>query len=245
MLDPHVERLGRPLPFLHYDRRGYRTVDVAEGYAGWAKQYGAYERRFDLDLFEASPQLLERVKGARVVDLGCGGGRIGQWLQQEGARAITGVDLSPDMMVRAESLGIYDRLVHADLCATGLAPAAFDGAITSMALCHVPDLGAFFREARRLLRPGGLLCVVDFHPFFMFNGIPSHYTDPEKCEHIAIENYIHVPSEFFQAGAAAGLHLLDFRERFVTDEWVAAMPSYGKFLGWPITFLMLFDCEPS
>jgi SAM-dependent methyltransferase len=82
---------------------------------------------------------------------------------------------------RVVERGVYEHTLVADVTATGLPEASFDGAITSMAVCHVPDLHAFFCEAGRVLRPGGWLAVLDYHPFFLFMGRPiTHFWAFEK-----------------------------------------------------------------
>ena len=123
--------LGRPLPYAAYDRRGYATVDVATGYNAWADVYGELDDRLDLDLFAASPLLARRISGARVVDLGCGTGRIGQWLVAQGAREVVGVDRTPAMMRHAAARAAYASTHLADVTRTGLDDASFDGAFTS------------------------------------------------------------------------------------------------------------------
>jgi len=234
-------KLGGPLPFAHYDRRHYRTVSIEEGYAIWSRKYGDFYDRFDIDLFERSPLLGSRTPGARVVDLACGNGRIGRWLVSVGATAVVGVDRSAEMLAHAVARGVYERTLVADVTATGLPEASFDGAITSMALCHVPDLHAFFREASRLLRPGGWLAVLDYHPFFLFMGIPTHFDPLGGGETIAIENHVHPLSRFFQAGRESGLVPREHEERFVDEDWVTSMPQYERYLGWPITHLWVFE----
>jgi len=234
--------LGKPLSYNCYDKRGYRTVSVEAGYAGWSKVYDDFDfRRLDLDLLESSDLLAERIAGSKVVDLGCGTGRIGAWLKDCGARSISGVDLSSHMLAKAKERAVYDELVKADLSATGLAESSFDGAIISLVLCHVPHLDGFFLESRRLLREGGWLALVDYHPFFLFSGIPSHYNDPDQGVQVAIENYVHALSHYFQSALTARFQLKEFTERFVTDEWVADSPAYARHLGWPITFMMVFE----
>ena len=233
--------LGGPLPFAHYDRRNYKTVSVEEGYAIWSRKYGDFYDRFDIDLFERSPLLMSRIQGARVIDFACGNGRIGKWSKSVGATAVVGVDRSAEMLAYAVERGVYERAFMADVAATGLPDASFDGGITSMALCHVPDLHAFFREASRLLRPGGWLAVLDFHPFFLFMGIPTHFDPLEGGDTIAIENHVHPLSRFFQAASDTGFVLRELEERFVDSEWVAAMPKYNHYLGWPITHFWAFE----
>lgn len=240
--------IGRALPFSRYDGRGYRTVSVEEGYRDWSKIYADFPRCFDLDLFDRSALLAARVPGGRFADLGCGTGRIGGWLAEAGARAVRGVDLCPEMLDLAARRGCYEAVGLADMTSTGLEGGAYDGVITSMALCHVADLEAFYREARRLLPQAGaaggrrgVLAITDFHPFFLLRGIPTHFDHPDTGEPVAIVNHVHSLSEHFGAGRRAGLILQEFEERFVDDAWTAALGNYAKHLGWPITFLLVFE----
>jgi SAM-dependent methyltransferase len=233
--------VGAPKPFSHYDRRNFETYPIAEGYARWAPTYDAMmDERLDLDLLDASPRLRTRVAGARVVDLGCGTGRVGTWLRANGAREVIGVDLSKEMLERAPR-ELYTQTVVAPITATGLAAGTFDGAISSMVLDHVADLAGFFAEAHRLLRPGGWLAVVDFHPFFMMRGVPTHFASGDT--QVAIENHIHALRDFFQL--AAGFVVEEFEERFVTDEWADAVPGYRKHVGLPVTHAWLYRSLPS
>jgi predicted TPR repeat methyltransferase len=216
--------LGAPKPFSHYDLRKYPTFTVADGYARWAPSYDSVDDRLDLDLLDASPLL---------VDLGCGTGRIGAWLRDRGARELVGVDVAREMLERAAARQVYASTVLAPITSTGLASAAFDGATCCMVLDHVADLAGFFTEAHRLLRPGGWLAVVDFHPFFMMRGVPTHFADGDV--QVAIENHVHALRDFFQRAVAAGFAVQEFEERFVTDEWADAVPGYRKHVGLPVT----------
>jgi ubiquinone/menaquinone biosynthesis C-methylase UbiE len=230
--------VGAPKPFSHYDRRNYPTFSVTEGYARWAASYDTIDDRLDLDLLDASPRLRALASDARVVDLGCGTGRIGTWLRAHLAREVVGVDLSSEMLERAATRQVYARTVRAPITSTGLEPATFDGATCCMVLDHVAELAAFFAEAHRLLRPGGWLFVVDFHPFFMMRGVPTHFPDGEA--QVAIENHVHALRDFFQRAVAAGFAVEEFEERFVTDEWALAAPAYSKHVGLPVTHAWLY-----
>ncbi len=232
---------GGPLPYAHYDRRSYKTVSVEEGYAIWSRKYGDFYDQFDIDVFERSPLLKERIEGARVLDLACGNGRIGKWLRAAGASSVVGVDRSPEMLAHARERCVYEDARLADVTATDLPAASFDGAITSMALCHVADLDAFFREVDRLVRPGGWLAILDYHPFFLFMGIPTHFDPLDGGETLAIENHVHPMSRVWSAARAAGFVLRELQERFVDAAWVRTMPKYERYLGWPITHYWAFD----
>lgn len=104
-----------------------------------------------------------RLGGARVADVGCGGGLLCESLALRGAR-VTGIDLSPAMISVAQLHAIemklpidYRKQSAAALAAE--APAAFD-AVCCMELAeHVPDPAVLVAELARLLRPGGSLFI--------------------------------------------------------------------------------------
>lgn len=101
-----------------------------------------------------------RLDGARVVDVGCGGGVLSEALARAGA-SVTGIDLAPDALVAARGHAAehgleidYREVSAAELAAR--APGSFD-ALTCMELIeHVPDPAALVRACADLLRPGGL-----------------------------------------------------------------------------------------
>ena len=107
----------------------------------------------------------ERValRGARVLDLGCGGGLLSEALAGAGAD-VTAIDLAPDLLKIARLHGLESgihvdyRQVSAEALAAE-APGAFD-AITCMEMLeHVPDPASILRACATLLRPGGRLLV--------------------------------------------------------------------------------------
>lgn len=107
----------------------------------------------------------ERValKGARVCDVGCGGGLLSEALAGEGAEVV-GTDLGPEVIGVArlhafESGARVDyRLMSVEDLATA-EPGRFD-AVTCMEMIeHVPDPAAVIAACARLLKPGGRLFV--------------------------------------------------------------------------------------
>lgn len=88
---------------------------------------------------------------ALVADLACGTGDLCNELRRSGYRVV-GFDFSYGMLAHATA---ESPLVQADVLSLPLPDAGMDGATCGFALRNVTDLGAFFREVARILRPGG------------------------------------------------------------------------------------------
>jgi SAM-dependent methyltransferase len=103
-------------------------------------------------------------EGRRVADVGCGGGvYCAAWLDL-GARSVIGVDFSAAMLSGArERLGPAREVTFHQGSAydTGLPGECVDVVFERALIHHLDDLPACFREARRLLAPGGVLIVQD------------------------------------------------------------------------------------
>ena len=138
-------------------------------------KFGALARRWwdpqgpQRPLHELNPARLgyvrERVDlaGARVLDVGCGGGLLSEAMAASGAR-VTALDLAPELIEVARlhllesGLDVDYRLQSVESLADE-APASFD-AITCMEMLeHVPDPGSVLRACARLLKPGGVLLL--------------------------------------------------------------------------------------
>ena len=231
--------------FARYDSRRYRTLDVAAGYAAWAPFYDAtMDERPDLPLL-GSLASVDWNSIAAAVDLGCGTGRIGAWLKAQGGARVDGVDACSAMLDRAAAKRIYDSLVCADAAATGLVGQRYDLAISSFATCHLTDLGEFYAEAARLIRPSGKVVLVDYHPFMLLKGVPTHFQAPAG-EPVAITNVVHLIGDHVQAGCGAGLTLWELREQLVDAEWVEenrrlfGEPRLACHVGHPVSFAMVW-----
>jgi SAM-dependent methyltransferase len=117
-----------------------------------------FGRRAELQLL---PGLLE---GTEVVgDLGCGTGQLARLLAPFAGRVV-GVDRSAEMLELArERLAAASNveLREGELEALPLDDGTLDVAILSLVLHYTADPGRVLTEARRVLRPGGRLLVLD------------------------------------------------------------------------------------
>ena len=110
-------------------------------------------------------EILAAVAGAeRVLDAGCGSGRLTVALAQAGA-SITGIDTNIGQLEqarrRAEDAGVDLTLLEADFNAPlPFADASFDAVTSRLALMAADDAVATLTELRRVLEPGGRLVTV-------------------------------------------------------------------------------------
>lgn len=95
--------------------------------------------------------------GARLVDIGCGYGATARRFAARGA-AVTGFTLSAAQAAAAPAAPGVTLHVR-DWLDNGLPDAAFDHAYAIESSEHMTDKPAFFREARRVLKPGSRFVV--------------------------------------------------------------------------------------
>ncbi len=99
------------------------------------------------------------VDGARVLDIGCGGGLLSEALARRGAQ-VTGIDLAADSIAvatehaLAEGLRINYQTASAESLAAQ-APGEFDIVTCLELLEHVPDPARVVTACAQAVRPGG------------------------------------------------------------------------------------------
>ncbi len=153
-------RAGRPVIGFREGR------GLEEGYAGFEDVFRAPEetirrlQRVYLPLLEVS---------APVFDFGCGRGEMLELLKEAGVEAY-GVDADASMAARAKAKGLDvecdDALAHLAKLAEGSLGAVFSAQVVE----HLqgPDVEAFFVQARRALRDGGVLVAETVNPHCAF-----------------------------------------------------------------------------
>jgi len=135
------------------------TLDPG-AYAAWFDT--ALGQRVWADEMAVLLDLVGDVAGRRVVDAGCGDGRLAAVLAGGGARVV-GVDLDPDMLRAAQSRRAAGdgrlHLIRADIERLPLASESADVVVAVTTLCRVADPVAAVRKLGCVLRPGGRLVL--------------------------------------------------------------------------------------
>jgi SAM-dependent methyltransferase len=131
----------------------------------------SYDRRVQegtylLGVTPALEELARQVNAQHILDLGCGTGRSLQGLVDslQPAPILYGLDLSARMLAQARSLNSGYRLIQASAPSPPFAPASFDLVFCAHAFHHFPDKPQVVRAVSTLLRPGGVLAIVNFDP---------------------------------------------------------------------------------
>ncbi|MDV2657678.1 class I SAM-dependent methyltransferase [Pseudomonas aeruginosa] len=146
----------------HSEENRY-TYASREAHGGWAKAI--------LDVVDP--------RGARIADVGCGGGIYSNAWADLGAAAVVGVDFSEQMVIAArESAQERPNVSFQKGSAenTGLPSENFDVVFERALIHHLQDFDECFAEAYRLLAAGGKLIIQD--------RTPEDVQIPGSAEHI-------------------------------------------------------------
>lgn len=205
-----------------------REVPVEAAYDSWAESYdtGPNPTR-DLDAVVLR-RLLPDLAGQRVLEIGCGTGKNTPALR--GADRVVGLDLSEAMLERARRRlesgdGAPVEFVRHDLTRGLPFPdGSFEVVTSNLVLEHVEDLGPVLREVARVLTPGGLALLVEFHPYRQFQGRGARFRLPEGGEEILVPFHVHHLGEFHRAARDAGLVLEDLQEWCAPEDPQLARP---------------------
>ncbi|WP_026122592.1 class I SAM-dependent methyltransferase [Nocardiopsis halotolerans] len=139
-----------------------RTERVRGDWDRMSRGYDQGERLQRLVLGATRARLCGRARG-RVLEVAVGTGHNLPYYP-DGVE-VTGVDLSPGMLARARAraagLGGRVDLREGDAQDLAFGDGEFDTVVCALALCTIPDQYRALSEMRRVLRPGGLLLLVD------------------------------------------------------------------------------------
>jgi SAM-dependent methyltransferase len=185
--------------FVATDGEGYETV------------MGRWSRRLVLELLNFAG--LE--DGERVVDVGCGTGRLSEAIvARTKTTEVRAIDFSPVYVEYAKAHCPDPRIVFevGDACAMSFPDGAFDRALSSLVLHFIPQTARAVSEMRRVVKPGGVVAaaVWDVRGGLVVNRIildTAAALDPKAVEFRArnLTRPMTRPGELGNAWRAAGL----------------------------------------
>lgn len=196
VLDPHL-----PVP------RSVSAIDIHLMPGSYHTEYGAddltmgavYEQRLRLSTFGVFGPNLDDIgqsisrfmrlrhpswRPSRILDLGCTvGHNTGAWKDVFPRAEVHGIDVSAPCLryaharARAQGRTVHYRQMNAETLA--YADGSFDLVFSSMFLHELPrrSLARVFSEARRVLRPGGLMLHMELPPAMQLSAYESFHLD--------------------------------------------------------------------
>ncbi|WOB28196.1 MULTISPECIES: methyltransferase domain-containing protein [Xanthomonas] len=186
------------------------VLEPDAAYALWAQAYPPHahnpvmqaEERAMLGLMPATLQ------NQHVVDAGCGSGRYMLHALRRGARHVTGVDLSPQMLARAQTElsqhwpAARVQLQQGSLDQLPLADAVADLSVCGLVVGHLQRLLPALEELHRVTRIGGIVLCSDVHPIGHALGWRRDFKADGR--HYAVRHTQHLYSHWHCACTALG-----------------------------------------
>ena len=222
--------------------------EVAEAKEKWVQSAGAWiegMRRGDRNRTHLlDPAMLESVgdvKGLDVIDVGCGEGRFCRMLAERGAN-VTGVDLTPSLVVEAKSLHPNGEYFEAGAECLPFPDRRFDLAVSYVVLVDIADYRTAIREMARVTKPGGRVVAANVSSFISTSETSWHKDTTGRKLHFPVDRYFeerplrlnwseisiinwHRPMQaYMSAYLDAGLVLRRFVEPKPTPEAIAVHP---------------------
>jgi ubiquinone/menaquinone biosynthesis C-methylase UbiE len=153
---------------------------------GTAKQVeSTYQVPDMVEQRRATRALLALQPGERVLDIGVGPGFLAAEMAEEvgpGGR-VAGVDPSESMLALARRRDAPLELVPGDALALPFPDDTFDAAVATQVYEYVTDMPAALAEARRVLRAGGRLLILDTD----WDSIVWHSSDRERMQRVLLK----------------------------------------------------------
>jgi ubiquinone/menaquinone biosynthesis C-methylase UbiE len=139
------------------DADEYRRMAAVEQTHWWYRSTRALLHQMIVNQLQQVTQSAPR----RLLDAGCGTGATGAWMSEFGS--VIALDTEADALNLYRLAHPDARMIHGDISAIDLSDDFVDAALCVTVLYHgeVTDPGAAVRELARVVKPGGLVCLME------------------------------------------------------------------------------------
>lgn len=182
-------------------------------YDQWSATYDTVENKTrDLEKL-ACEAVLSDILFTRVLELGGGTGKNTTWLSER-AEQVMSVDFSEEMQAiartKVKNTNVEFRIgdVRSEW---SFVDSSVDLITCSLILEHVEDLTFIFRQAAKILLPGGHFYICELHPFKQYEGSKARFQTEDGVQ--VTECFQHHVTDYTSAASANGFGI----ERM--DEW--------------------------
>jgi malonyl-CoA O-methyltransferase len=214
------------------------ALSARDGYRLWADSYEAETVVSRLEN-AAVERLNVSASGCALLDVGCGTGRR---LRETGADLAIGVDITPEMLMKAS--GEF-RLAAGDVRSLPFSSLTFDIVWCRLMLGHVREMEGAYAELSRVCCMGGVVVVTDLSAESVAAGHRRTFRDAEGTTH-ELEHFAHSIERQAIAAYDFGLRL-ERRQDGVVDPTVKQLyvdagreSAYEEQLGMPMVRALLW-----
>lgn len=162
------------------------TDELRDVYERWAIKYDEDNEILETVTQPTAVNLFKRYVSnfsAKILDVGCGTGLVGEELIKAGYTCFDGLDLSKEMLSFAKNRG-YGQLFHGNLNETlPFEDETYDATICVGTFTHSHVKADRLSELIRITRPGGFVCFTVHEGVFdeyNFNNVISSYVTERK-----------------------------------------------------------------
>jgi ubiquinone/menaquinone biosynthesis C-methylase UbiE len=189
-------------------------MDIKTAYGIWSKKYDTDNNKTrDLEA-RALRITLSEIHFDTCLEAGCGTGKNTEWLLTK-AKQITAVDLSDKMLAVAKEKISSEKVqfLQADITKTwSFIKGTYDLVCFSLVLEHIKNLDNVFREASKVIAPGGYVYIGELHPFKQYAGSKAKFETEEGVNILTCFN--HNISDFIQSAKKYNFEITDINEYF-------------------------------
>lgn len=142
--------------------------------------------------WETFRSMIPDIKGATVLDLGCGFGWLSRWARENGAKEVLGIDVSENMLAKAKEFPqdpaiTYQRI---DLETLTLPPNTYQVVLSSLTLHYLRNLPELITQVYQALTPGGCFIFSAEHPLYSAPRNPRFIKDEQGSRVWALDAYL-------------------------------------------------------
>jgi SAM-dependent methyltransferase len=139
----------------------------------------------------AMRSLMPPLAGKRVLDLGCGFGKMCNYAIEEGAASVVGVDISTKMLAKAREDTADPRISYLQSALEDLsfAPARFEVVVSSLAIHYVERFDSICANVKSWLVAGGTFVFSVEHPMVTAYPVGAYLDENREAQHWPIDDY--------------------------------------------------------